>query len=126
MQIHSCIRICDESMPFDVLNKNEFECLINHNLLQHWFCQNFIIKHKKVTLMPIGLDYHTMATRNIWGPLTSCMDQEKIIMFDKKTFTLMVLSKCYCTNFHFLMTTKYGNDRKDAIHSFQKSYVIFE
>ena len=118
---------CDESMPFDVLNKNEFECLINHNLLKHWFCQNFIIKHKKVTLMPIGLDYHTMATRNIWGPLTSCMDQEKLLCLIKKQSKPFNerLCKCYC-NFHFLMTTKYGYDRKDAIRLIPKEVCHYE
>ena len=103
---------CDETMPDDVMN--DFEIFISNPNLLHWFSQNMTMTHPKVTRIPIGLDYHTMATRDVWGPITSEENQERLL----KTIRNKGLGKrklmCYA-NFHFQMNTKHGYDRKDAL-----------
>jgi hypothetical protein len=118
---------CDETIPNEILSSENFNKFINDDRLVHWFCQNIIAKHPKITIMPIGLDYHTMTTRDIWGPITSCLDQEKIlnsIIKNSKPFYKREI-KCYA-NFHFFMTTKYGYDRKDAFANINKEIVFYE
>ena len=47
---------CDETIPNDILNNNDFINLINDKRIIHWFCQNMTFKHNKITKLPIGLD----------------------------------------------------------------------
>ena len=119
---------CDETIPNEIFKScDDFNKFINDARLIHWFCQNMTVNHPKITIMPIGLDYHTMTTRDIWGPITSCQDQEKIlnsIINNSKPFYEREI-KCYA-NFHFLMTTKYGYDRKDAFQKINKKLVFYE
>ena len=102
---------CDETMPDDVMN--DFEIFISNPNLLHWFSQNMIVNHPKVTRIPIGLDYHTMATRDIWGPITSEENQERLLKKIREKGKERKLM-CYA-NFQFQMNTKHGYDRKDAL-----------
>ena len=61
---------CDETMPYDIMSNEQFGAFINHKLLLHWFCQNIVVRHDKITCMPIGLDYHTMQSNRVWGEIT--------------------------------------------------------
>ena len=72
---------CDETIPYDIFkSKEDFTKFIDNPKIIHWFSQNWVGNHSKVSLIPIGLDYHTMATRQIyWGPITSPEDQEKLL-----------------------------------------------
>lgn len=118
---------CDETIPNDIFTEEQFFEFINNEKLVHWFCQNMIAKHKKITTIPIGLDYHTMVNRDIWGPKTTCADQEKILNLIKqksKHFSEREV-KCYA-NFHFLMNTRYGHDRLDAYTNINKNLVYYE
>jgi hypothetical protein len=120
---------CDEDIPFDIFpNHNEFLNFINNEKIIHWFCQNWKGIHNKVSVMPIGLDYHTMATRDtFWGPITPPVEQESILLEIKqnsKPFWERNI-KCY-SNFHFFMTTKYGYDRQNAFNDIQKELVYYE
>lgn len=120
---------CDETIPYDIFeSKEDFTKFIDNPKIIHWFSQNWVGNHSKVSLIPIGLDYHTMATRQIyWGPITSPEDQEKLLTMVKsksKPFYEREI-KCY-GNFQFLMTTKYGSDRIDAYNNIDKSLVFYE
>jgi len=119
---------CDETIPNDIFqNETELHNFINNDKLIHWFCQNMIIRHSKITSMPIGLDYHTMTSRDIWGSITSTQDQERLlrnIIHKAKPFWERQ-PKCYA-NFHFLMTTKHGYDRIDAFNNINKELVYYE
>lgn len=119
---------CDEIMPYDVLPGDKFDEFINNPLIIHWFCQNMVIKHSKMTCIPIGLDYHTMVNNRVWGDITSAFEQEKqlqLIKHDSLHFSKRTV-KCYA-NFHFLMTTKYGkHDRQDAYDNIDKNLVYYE
>ena len=119
---------CDEDMPNDVFKTEEFSNFINNDKIIHWFCQNWIGNDEKVTLMPIGMDYHTMQTREIfWGPKTTPSNQELLLLNIRKTMKPFWDRdvKCY-SNFHFATTTKHGYDRVDAIKNIPKDLVYYE
>jgi hypothetical protein len=119
---------CDETIPHDIMTDEQFESFINNDLLMHWFCQNMIFKHNKITCIPIGLDYHTMTRSRVWGRIASAKDQE-IILEGIKRGSLHFSKrhiKCYA-NFQFLMSTRYGrHDRRDAYDNIDKELVYYE
>jgi hypothetical protein len=117
----------DETVPHEVLNIDNFNLLLNDNRIIHWFCQNMIIKHPKITIMPIGLDYHTLTQKPMWGPISSCEEQERMLkMIKNKSTNFWDRNiKCYA-NFHFSMDTKLGDDRKDAYKNIDKNLVYYE
>jgi hypothetical protein len=119
---------CDETIPHDIMSNEEFDAFINHNLLLHWFCQNIVVRHDKITCMPIGLDYHTMQSNEVWGGITSASGQEAILESVKQNslhFTNRLI-KCYA-NYQFLVATKYGRyDRQDAYDNICKELVYYE
>ena len=119
---------CDETIPNDIFeNEAEFQNFVGNPFLVHWFSQNLVRKHPKMTNLPIGLDYHTMASSKIWGPVTSPYEQEALIKTLKHTALPFWERKRTCyANFHFLMTTKHGYDRKDAFKMINKALVFYE
>ena len=117
----------DGTMPYDVFSEEQFNNFINSDKLVHWFCQNLSIKHPKMTLMPIGLDYHTLVNRKIfWGDNMSSVEQEKqLIGLDKKPFWEREL-KGY-SNFHLTISGKrYTGDRTDAIKNIPTDLMFYE
>ena len=119
---------CDETAPYELFsNSDSFNSFLNDARLVHWFCQNMTFVHSKITNMPIGLDYHTMTVNTMWGDITSCADQEKLLksaIAESKPFWERQI-KCY-SNFHFSMSTKYGQDRKDAYAQIPPDLVFYE
>ena len=118
---------CDETIPNEILNNNDFINLINDKRILHWFCQNMTLEHNKITKIPIGLDYHTLTQRPLWGPISSCQDQEKMLsMIKEKSVPFWNRNvECYA-NFHFSMDTKLGYDRKDAFKKINQDFVYYE
>jgi hypothetical protein len=117
----------DDDMPNQVLDNELFNTFINNPLLIHWFSQNWIGQHPKATLIPIGLDYHTMASSTCWGPITSVNEQENQLLEIKNNSNPFWkrIPKCY-SNFHFFMTTKHGYDRIDAKNNISSDVIVFE
>jgi len=119
---------CDEVCPNDIFVSNEqLYSFLNNPKLIHWFCQNNIIKHPKITTIPIGIDYHTIYQNNnhSWGKSISPISQEQqLINIPKKPFYERQI-KCY-SNFHFLMTTRFGSDRKQAYKMIPSELVFYE
>jgi hypothetical protein len=119
----------DDTMPYDILKPDAFETFISNSFLLHWFSQNMTVDHPKITRMPIGMDYHTMCTRTIWGPITTPKNQEYLLTSIRKIPFYERFHenhvKCYA-NFHFQMNTKYGQDRKDAIREIPLDLVYYE
>jgi hypothetical protein len=118
---------CDETIPQEILTSNDFNKLLSEQRLIHWFCQNMTIDNHKITRMPIGLDYHTLTSIPLWGPISSCEHQEKmLLMIKNKSVPFWNRNiKCYA-NFHFTMNTKLGYDRKDAFKKINKDLVYYE
>lgn len=137
---------CDEDMPFEVFNNELFDNFIKDDRLVHWYCQNWVfdsscitnnncITRSKVTIMPIGMDYHTMQVGYIpWGVKTNAYTQEMILnkmrenmkpFWERFNHNLSHSQLCY-SNFHFLTNTKHGHDRLDAIQQIPKQLVYYE
>jgi hypothetical protein len=128
----------DLTIPNDV--QSEFITLIENPYLIHWFSQNCILDHPKITRIPIGLDYHSLTPtrkqafswsqpeRHAWGIKVDPNVQETQLI------TLNSISKPYWdrevkayANFHFLMTTRYGKvDRIDAFNTVSNKLVYYE
>ena len=117
----------DDIMPQELLNNTDYNKLINDNRLTHWFCQNMIMENNKITKIPIGLDYHTLTQRPLWGPISSCQDQEKmLIMIKDKSVPFWNRNiKCY-GNFQFNIQSKLGYDRNDAFKNIKKDLMYYE
>lgn len=117
----------DDTMPYDIFKPEIFETFISNPYLLHWFSQNMTVDHPKITRLPIGMDYHTLETRPLWGPITISSTQEYLlnnirrVPFYERSHEKM----CYA-NFHFQTNTKYGQDRKDAISQIPEDLVFYE
>ncbi len=119
----------DYTVPDHVLSKDEFYNLVNSEKILHWFCENCIINHEKITNIPIGVDYHTLRynLNSSWGPAMSPVEQEK------QLFSIINSSKPFWerinlgySNFHFSINGVYGYDRKDAIEKIPKDCIYYE
>jgi len=117
---------CTDNIPYDIFktedNLNEF---LNNPHLKHWFCQNWNGKvHKKVSIIPLGLDYHTMATQEMfWGKMTPPSEQEELLIEIKNKSKPFWERKpiCYST---FLVSMT--SDRYEAHQSIPKDLVFYE
>ena len=109
----------------------EFQTFIDCPNIVHWFCQNTLIKHPKITPIPLGLDYETVMyynnIRNDRGPKMTPLEQEKQIT-DLRQNVLPFWERipiCY-GNFQYLLTTKYGSDRVDAINKIPTKLIYYD
>jgi len=120
---------CDECCPNDLFRSQlDFLKFIESNKIIHWYSQNCIGKHAKLSQIPIGLDYHTMSNKNHeWGLQTSPHDQEKLLLSIKNNSKPILERVCKAyANFQFLMTTRFSNDRKDAIKKIPANCIYYE
>ena len=118
----------DECCPMELFpTKTDFEIFINNNKIIHWFSQNLIITHPKITCIPIGLDYHTMTFSNIPENYLSSFEQEKQLLYIRNHSLPFYerIPKIY-SNFHFTMYTKFAKDRMDAISQIPKEWIYYE
>jgi len=122
---------CDETAPAECFERpNDFQDFIHSDKLVHWFSQNcIIINHPKLSQIPIGMDYHTLAGDNPheWGNKISPIDQEKLLNVIKTKADPFWKRKIMAySNFHFSMTTKYAYDRIDAKREIPDYLVYYE
>lgn len=87
------------SMP---VSPEEF---IGDHRLKHWFAQNCDIEHPKITPIPIGLDYHTLAEPDAnreRGPVQPPAEQEALIKAVRSSMPALRDRPLRClSNFHF-------------------------
>lgn len=116
---------CDETIPDAVFESNEqFIKFIESDKIIHWFSQNCVGKHAKLTRIPIGLDYHS----RIGEQMTAEKQENELLEIIKgvKPFNERIL-KCY-SNFHFSMqeNRKYTGDRRDALAKIPENLIFKE
>ena len=100
----------DYTTPNDLFRSNdEFLKFVNSPNIIKWFIQNCIVKHEKITLLPIGLDYHTMSERDMeWGSKTTPLEQEKILQ------DVISKVKSYWENGQLFEIYTYIDDKKNG------------
>lgn len=110
------------------LTDNDFLDIIENDKLIHWFSQNYIGNHPKISQIPIGLDYHTIAKSNHeWGEMIGAEEQEqKLIEIKERALPFWERKRIGYSNFHFHLNGKYCNDRKNAIENISKDLIFYE
>jgi hypothetical protein len=119
----------DATLPDDY--ENECKVILSCQFLIHWFSQNWIGDHLKITRIPIGLDYHTLvppapkfawskkANRyHAWGLMKKSIDQERDLLDIKiasSPFWQREL-KCY-SNYFSMRNTRYGSTERVEANS---------
>jgi hypothetical protein len=120
---------CDESIPEAIFSESEFKSFIESDKIIHWFSQNCVGKHPKLSPIPIGLDYHTRVKSDIWGPTMTPIEQEAELIAVKNAAKIFHKReiKAYA-NFHFNMQEdrKYTADRRDAKEKIPADCVFYE
>ncbi len=128
----------DWTIPDDV--KTEFDILVQTPLLIHWFSQNCVIDHPRITRIPIGLDYHTLTPtrkqtfawsqpeKHAWGiKQDPAYQEQQLVEFKNMSKPFWEREVKAYANFQFLMTTRYGKvDRVDAYNTIPKDLVYYE
>lgn len=120
----------DLTTPNSIITNSEMVAFLNDSRLIHWYGQNMAFSHKKITNIPIGLDYHSLLKNNSlkWhDTLIDCNSQEHMLSKItkesdpfKERFTM-----CY-SNFHFELREKYTTDRRDAINGIKQNIIFYE
>ena len=111
------------------LDKKEFIEFIENDSIIHWYSQNCTFRHPKLSPIPIGLDYHTLTRGpHSWGPRMTPEQQEvELMQIRDKAKPFWEREPAYCyANFHFLMTTRYGIDRREAVRLIPNHLVYYE
>lgn len=120
----------DQSVPDDAFKSSEeFRKFIEDDRIIHWFSQNSTKRHEKLTPIPIGLDYHSMAEKNhIWGSKMSPVGQEAELLRISGAAAPFYERKPICySNFHFnYKGSKFGSDRADAIREIPADLIYYE
>lgn len=119
----------DYTVPNDLIpNHDEFINFLNDDNLVHWFAQNCIYSHPKITNLPIGLDYHTIYTNQIyWGSMKTPIEQEnELIQIKNSSKNFWEREIKIYSNCHFLTWTRHGGDRIDAINKIPKDLIYLE
>jgi len=119
---------CDETISEDILSSHEFLEFIEQDKIIHWFSQNCTIHHPKISQIPIGLDYHTLAKKDSsWGPKATPVEQEASLKAIQKRSVPFYKRKAQCySNFHLNNNGKFGSERHLAIKEIPENVVFYE
>jgi hypothetical protein len=121
----------DIAMPQGAFSESEFHSFIENPMIAHWFCQNLMISHPKLTHLPIGLDYHTISKVgevHPWGAGKLPVDQEKDLEEAIQQAPPMNERHLHCySNFHHA-TFAIGSrgDRKEVVEKVPKEIVFYD
>lgn len=120
----------DETAPNDIFTSStEFLKFIEDERMLHWFSQNAVANHHKLTRIPIGMDYHTLAsgTPHWWGPTSTPETQEQLLVaISKKGKSPMERKTLIYCNFHFQMNTTHSYDRHEALKELPPALLHLE
>lgn len=117
---------CDQTVPLDIVTEAQFKDMVENPKLLAWFSQNLVLDHPKLHPIPIGLDYHTLASSSPhpWGPQQTPANQEALLKAIQNRMPDRLV-KSY-GNFQFSMATRYAEDRRDALKGIDASAIDYE
>ena len=120
----------DGDTPTSIFGSEEaFRKFIESPNIIHWFAQNVVLSHPKLSRIPIGLYYHAIpvSDREWVYPKISPVEQEKVfkgIIRDSMPLSRRLV-KAHA-NFHFQMWAKYSADRVRAQELIPADLVDYE
>lgn len=118
----------DESTPTEVFScEADFLAFIDSPQIIHWFAQNAVLAHPKLSPLPIGIDYHTMARgESAWGPRLPPAAQERLLLAIARDAPPPAerWPKAYA-DFHFAMSARHGADRARAVDALPPGLVDY-
>lgn len=118
----------DAAIPVQALTESAFHRLIGSEFVIAWFSQNLVFSPKqypKLRHLPIGLDYHTLASQNhSWGPRSSPKTQEDLLFaVAKKAKPFYERPKKAYTTFHFELGR---GGRQQAYNQIPRELIHYE
>ena len=120
---------CDETVSEDIFSSShEFLEFIEQDKIIHWFSQNCTVHHHKISQIPIGLDYHTLARGgHAWGSKATPIKQETTLKDIQKLAPPFHKKKISCyANFQFTLDGKFGHERKLAVKEIPADAIFYE
>lgn len=128
----------DNTFPNDCEKNFDPELVINHPSVIHIFAQNnkYGDSHRKITSIPIGMDYHTIAYKGDnggWGEIGSVSDQENcLVNIINSSLPITKRKKRIYTDFHlndtahagFKRYLEFGEDRKQIFEKIKQSRLV--
>lgn len=120
----------DNTIPVDVIGGDALEKFLNNDNLIHWFSQNCISDHPKVSVIPIGMDYHSISSgKREWGSKISPEEQERELDVLMITSIPFYKRKVECfSNFHFAIHpfSPLGYLRSQVIDEIPSELVFYQ
>jgi hypothetical protein len=113
---------CDASIPDDMFPTDDaFKAFIESDKIIHWFSQNAVKDHPKLSKIPIGVYYHGITD-------ITPVDQEKELISIKNAARPLAERKPLCySNFHINKDgKKFSANRDNAINGVPKDLVFYE
>ena len=102
----------------------DYTAFLEDDKLLHMFVNNSTVSHLKLTLLPLGLDYHTLNGGAFsWGPQATPLTQDRQLADIQKSLQPFSQRKIKCYgNFHFSMR----GDRQDAKDKIPPDCIDYE
>lgn len=125
----------DVSVPDDILSITEFNSFLEDPRLQHWFCQNLVVPtnsiHRKLSHLPIGLDYHTISSpgnQHPWGlhELPTVQEKQLLEQLEKNKTLQQKVFLAYSNFHHAIWGIGQRGDRQEAVNKIPKDCVYYE
>lgn len=117
------------TIPKESLSEDQFKQFMKDRRLIHWFSQNAVVDHPKLTVIPLGMDYHTLSKKDFypWGKKIMPLQQEALLKSIRQTAPPLLdrIVKCY-SNFHFALDQTRERDRRNAKESIPENLVFYE
>lgn len=119
----------DSDLPFPI----EATSLLEDPRILHWYAQNCTVIHPKLTHLPIGLDYHTVASikeeweegDDILSPRMTPIEQEKQLNQIVAASEFIRSKRDNRAYGNFLVNIDRGN-RRDAVNQLDTRAVVYE
>lgn len=116
----------DHSVSAESLGASTIKTLLDHELVSRWFAQNAEIAHRKVTPIPIGVDYHVLAGNHHrpWRTFQSPLEQERDLLAVRARAPAITDRSCTAySNWHFFLGR---GDRQQCFDRIDHGCVYFE
>ena len=111
---------------FSDYNITWYQPILDNPFIVKWFVTNCMLEHPKIVHLPYGLDYHTLAERDIypWGKKASPVQQEtELLEVVHSAAHFTNRRKPIYSNFHF---NYQRGDRREAMDEIPSDLIYYE